>query len=1008
MISSLKNLIYQAKNIPGNKVHDVYAISIDLINSMMRHFSIIAIVAYLKAGAKDKKINQMIAQQLPWPTDGSWKNILQKLASANESLFPEKFYYNFLEPLNTEVDKIELSEANDFAIKMLEYASSGDKSNLESIKSVKCSPLEFFEIMVSYRNVFIGHGTQMMSEPKKMFAPHLRKGAIALCNHLSNLWNKYPIYRSEKAIDTGAVFHRLLPVSNNQNIATIDSTDVNLKTGRLYVFFDDLKRNPVSLYPLALWDEDDIFFLNGSKNYKDIRYLGYVCNGMRTTDKHETAFCEFILPFMGGASLRTSDLSDARALGQSMQLMEDGWVFPRLYKGMEIGSDESKYRLIEKIGSGGMAVVWRAFSVKYSIDVAIKILRSPANMVRFRREARALKKVSQNCPYIVKFIDFQFDPHPAMRIAFLVMELLPGETLETVLNNHKSDSNNTKTIPTNTLFDWLEDTLNGLKEIHKEGAIHRDIKPSNIMLNSDNRVKLADFGLVGFFSDKVKDLETTTGVTEVGNPIGTYAFSSFEQLQSELGIPVNEKSDLYSVGATFYYVITGKFPFGTGLYVIINNQRNAKEHNDNMPVPLSKLCPERPKVLNDIIMNLINVDQDLRWDINTILQIIKNYKNNKSENINLNIIDKDVDSRFNNLMSSWNHWYLLKFWKIFIFVELLMAATLSIMQNTFFKIVSKEYEFIPTVFSDFYPFIRDTEYLIWHVLPIISIFYLSQIVKSVQSVMQDVHRLDKNTSSSFWDNSAMVNKTWSKVINSKITLILILLAAVFGCYTTYQKTVDWESIGVYWSDPKISIVGFLLKESLVFVNYTAFLYFLLFIISITHICAFILRGADLSIDLYHVDRANGLSPVRKILLLYLPIIFVFNYTLSIITVINESEIQHYLMYFGILGLVFAYYFLMFWPLIPVHRQIKKFKTEELKQIKRRRISVERKIRSYMKLQADLSPSQIVDLNTVTNLLKNIKISEWDLYKHNTWPIERRALVFWIFIGALPIFIIMLF
>ena len=521
---------------------------------------------------------------------------------------------------------------------------------------------------------------------------------------------------------------------------------------------------------------------------------------MKKTDKHETAFCNFILPFMGGASLNTSDLTDARALAQAMQLMDSGWTFPRLSKGMEIGSEGSKYRLIEQIGSGGMAVVWRAFSLKDSEEVAIKFLHNPINMARFRREARTLERVSQNCTNIVKFIDFQFDPHPARRIAFLVMELLSGKSLEAVVKKKGS-------ITTSDILYWMEDTLKGLRAIHEVGAIHRDIKPSNLMLDSKGRVKLADLGLVGIVDDTGKELLTTTGLTQNGSAIGTYEFSSLEQLQGGAsGVSVGPKSDLFSVGASFYYIITGKFPYGSGPLAII-----AQNHLMVKPKAISDLCDDRPKLLNDIIMTLINVSQDLRWEIETVLLKIAEHRERKTANVNLNIIGEDVDARFDNLMPTWIHWYLFKFWPFFIVAELFTAGVFALKKDIWLSINSGQYDFIPANFSHFYPFLRDIEYLLWHVLPLIGILFLFKIVRTIQPIMQDIQSLDKNKSSSHWDDSAKVNEKWTKVIKSNITCGLFSIIAILGCYTTYQKVIKWEDCGIFWSDFRISMVGFLLK-----------------------------------------------------------------------------------------------------------------------------------------------------------------------------------------------------
>ncbi|MFC1895359.1 serine/threonine-protein kinase [Thermodesulfobacteriota bacterium] len=989
MISSLKNLVQIAKNIPDDQVQDIHAIAMDLINSMVRHFAVVAIAAYRHAGARDETVNEMIARKLPWPSDGSWKNILQKLAKADKTLFPDNFSEIFLAPLSKNANSPALSATHGFANRMLEYAASGDEKVLEIRKDMPCSPLDFFDVMVSYRNAFIGHGTQMMSKQQIEFAPYLKKGAIALCDVLRPLWLHFPIYRAEKASESGAEFHRLTPLTSDQDISQIDSKDENVAEGRLYVCFDKRTPKAAPIYPIALWDDEDVLFLNGAIDYKSIKYMGYVKGRMKKTDKHETAFCNFIIPFMGGISLDTLDLSDARALSQAMQLMDSGWTFPRLSKAMEIGSEGSRYRLIEEIGSGGMAVVWRAVAMQDSREVAIKFLRNPVNAARFRREARTLEKVSRNCANIVKYIDFQFDPHPSLRVAFLVMELLSGKSLKDRVKEQEP-------ITTNDILCWLEDSFKGLSVVHEVGAVHRDIKPSNFMLDSKGKLKLADLGLVGVTDNAGMDLSTTTGLTQNGTAIGTYEFSSLEQLQGGAsGIPVGPKSDIFSMGASFYYIITGTFPYGSGsLAVIIENHLKAA------PKHVSDICDDHPKLINDLIMALISVDPDLRWDIKTVLSKIEEYREGKSSNVNLNIIGQDVDARFDNLMPTWINWYLFKFWPAFILAEFVTAYVFTFEKDLWLNIDSGTYEFIPVNFS-IYPFCRDSQYILWHVLPLISILFLLRIARTIQPIMQDIQSLDINKSSSHWNDSARLNANWAAFVKCKITWLVIAIASMLGCYTTYTKVMDWEKCGIFWSDYRISMLGFLLKESLVFINHSAFLFFFLFIVAIIWIVTFILRGAELTVDLYHFDNDNGLAPVSRMLSLFLPLLSIMNYSFAIITVINKSVFQTYWVFLGILMLSFSYFFFLFLPIMPVHRQINKFKSIELHLFSERRKIIEEKIRNYLKLPVDFSQEQTDNVRSLTDLRVNIQEAEHNLYKHNMWPIKKWNLWFLIILGGFP-------
>lgn len=1006
MIKSLEDLVNKAKKIPLEEAFNAHSVAMDLIDSMLRHLAVVAISSYLHAGAKNQKINKIVAQQLPWPTMGSWKNFLQSLASSDKDFFPYSFFDAFLAPLKKKVKNPALSGAYGFATQMIEYGKSGDEKDFDSNREIQCSPLEFFDLMVIYRNNFIGHGTQTMSEPMIKFSSFLKKGAIALCNHLRPLWLRHPVYLAKKNTDSGAVFHRLIPLTSEEGIHEIHCTEESVVDGRLYICFGNRDLKPVSLYPIALWDNDDILFLNGALDYRDIKYIGYVKKGMKTSDKHEKEFCNFILPFMGGTSLQTAALDDAKALAHAMQLMESGWKFPRLTVNMTIGTENEKYKLEKEIGSGGMAVVWQAVALENNKKVAIKFLKNPLNAARFRREARTMKHISKNCNRILKYIDFKFDPHPSRRVAFMVMELLSAKTLDDLIKQPGS-------FTIDKVLGWMEDTLEGLSAVHKAGVIHRDIKPSNLMFDREERIKLGDFGVAGATDKTEAGLLTTTGLTRDGTAIGTYEFSSPEQLEGGLEFPVGPKSDLFSVGASFYYLLTDEFPYGCGNLAQITKKHLAASEESSepsdKPTPVSALNDDCPEFLSLIIMGLIDIDPDLRPDSKTILASIQEYRKELkrgSSNVNCNIIGKvsNNDIQFDDLMATWINRYLFIFWPVSLIVEFLISCIVNLKMNLFYEIDPVKYGFNCSHLKQLYPLIDDYVYISWHLMPLVLIVLLHRVVRSIQPRVKNIYEIDNNKKGFHWKNCAAINDKWASFINNKFVWAGILLVSLFQCYTTFDKVANSVNTGVYyWSDWRISYWTFIFKEFLVFINGIGVIFFLLFLFALIHIISHILRGSKLTIDLYHIDKTNGLSSVSGLLFLFAPFFMLLAYLMALSACVNKGlspmqNIEHWTAMFLSIGF---YFLILLWPIMPIHRQIYSLIENESKRLTKRRRIIEAKIRKYLNSPLDFSEEQVTKFTALINLKEQIQQSELRFYKLNSWPIKKMNLWILTIIGLLP-------
>lgn len=205
------------------------------------------------------------------------------------------------------------------------------------------------------------------------------------------------------------------------------------------------------------------------------------------------------------------------------------------------------YRLIACIGSGSSGSVYKAYKEMWADNVvAVKIL--PQNtldfeelLARFHREVQLLQKISH--PNVIKLLDVGYD----CGLHYLVMEFFPGDNGEELIKRHGR-------LPAAACVKIIRQIAQGMAATHARALIHRDLKPSNILYNADTQVaKVIDFGLVR----KIED-DGMSSVTQQGYIVGTPDYMSPEQCQ---GIPLDGRSDIYSLGASFYHMLTGKLPF---------------------------------------------------------------------------------------------------------------------------------------------------------------------------------------------------------------------------------------------------------------------------------------------------------------------------------------------------------------------------------------------------------------------------------------------------------------
>jgi serine/threonine protein kinase len=209
-----------------------------------------------------------------------------------------------------------------------------------------------------------------------------------------------------------------------------------------------------------------------------------------------------------------------------------------------IGKSLGRYHILEQLGEGGMAVVYKAYDTRLERNVAIKVIlpqkqHTEKFIKRFEREAKALAQLSH--PNIVKVIDY--GEHEQM--PYLVMEYIPGGTLKQKLSG--------KSMPWREAVKTLVPIARALGYAHQQKIIHRDVKPSNILITDSGEPMLSDFGIA-----KIVESEETLDLTGTGIGVGTPEYMSPEQAQ---GTSVDARADVYSLGVVFYEMVTGRKPY---------------------------------------------------------------------------------------------------------------------------------------------------------------------------------------------------------------------------------------------------------------------------------------------------------------------------------------------------------------------------------------------------------------------------------------------------------------
>ena len=260
-----------------------------------------------------------------------------------------------------------------------------------------------------------------------------------------------------------------------------------------------------------------------------------------------------------------------------------------------------RYEIIEKIGNGGMATVYKATDKVLKRYVAVKILRDEFTtdeefIKRFEVEAQSAARLTHS--NIVSIFDVGVDEN----LYYIVMELIQGKTLKEIIIEEKGP------LPWKWSVNVAMQIASALEMAHKNNIVHRDIKPHNIIITEDGVAKVTDFGIAKAVSNST--------ITAFGTTIGSVHYFSPEHAR---GGYTDAKSDLYSLGVVMYEMVTGRVPFDADTPVSV-----ALKHMQEDPVEPIELNPNIPTALNKIIMKTLKKDTSLRYQSATeMLQDLK-------------------------------------------------------------------------------------------------------------------------------------------------------------------------------------------------------------------------------------------------------------------------------------------------------------------------------------------------------------------------------------------------
>src|ERR1700678_1977939 len=283
----------------------------------------------------------------------------------------------------------------------------------------------------------------------------------------------------------------------------------------------------------------------------------------------------------------------------------------------------SHYRILEKLGAGGMGVLYKAEDIRLGRLVALKFISENSAieghaLERFKREARTASALDH--PNICTIYEIDEDQGRP----FIAMQLLEGQTLRERIGDQP--------VPLGTLLDWALQICDALQSAHAKGIMHRDIKPANIFITNRNQAKILDFGLAKLSAPESSastdpTMSMRSQLTHTGATIGTVAYMSPEQARGE---PLDARTDLFSFGVLLYEMATGKQAFSGPTWAVTVHAILGQA-----PVSLNESMPGLPHRLQEIIDKALVKNRDLRYQTaaelqRDLLQLKKDYESGRS------------------------------------------------------------------------------------------------------------------------------------------------------------------------------------------------------------------------------------------------------------------------------------------------------------------------------------------------------------------------------------------
>jgi serine/threonine protein kinase len=252
------------------------------------------------------------------------------------------------------------------------------------------------------------------------------------------------------------------------------------------------------------------------------------------------------------------------------------------------------YKVLEPLGAGGMGAVYLCEQVQLRRRVAVKVMTGKyaadrSSVERFYREARAVAALDH--PNIVR----AYDVNQANNQHYLAMEYIEGDTLEALVRKNGP-------LPFRQAADYVIQTAMGLQHAHERGLVHRDIKPANLLVDKQGTLKILDMGLARFFKDEEDNL---TKQLDGGAVLGTADYLSPEQALDSTEVDI--RSDIYSLGATFYMLVTGRPPFGG------STTEKLLAHQLKEPLALHQLQTTLPQGLSNVVQKMMAKDPSQRY-----------------------------------------------------------------------------------------------------------------------------------------------------------------------------------------------------------------------------------------------------------------------------------------------------------------------------------------------------------------------------------------------------------